>query len=397
MEWIMKILLVGDINGVFLSQLSDQLLQKGIRVASFDSGNLIYKNFNGVSACLANNYLLKILLKIRKLRALATIYLIRNWIEKNYKFLLEFDVINFHFMDCVKRWMMRSMMQKDATLKNKIMVTIWGSDFYCANTKKIKADIFCYKKANVISFTNEKTIESFRERYKEIGVENKCRIAHFGLLPIEEIRLLKRENLKILLQSVAGYVLDTNKIKVVIGYSAAKGHQHIRIIQQLQKLPKDVLDRILFVFPLGYGGTVSYKNKIKKFLSAVSVHYRILPNMLSYREVAKLRIFTDIMLNFPLTDQFSGSMIETLFAGNIVITGEWLPYDVLLEKGVFLERINNLSGLNVKLLYVINNLSLLKDECRKNPEILLPFVSWESNIANWISIYQSMCGCECNE
>ncbi len=47
------------------------------------------------------------------------------------------------------------------------------------------------------------------------------------------------------------------------------------------------------------------------------------------------------MIQLQATDSFSSSMRETLYAGNIVITGDWLPYGTLDEKGVFMLKVSS--------------------------------------------------------
>lgn len=382
----MKILLVGDCGSVFLSQLAEQLRKNHITVSLFDLSKLSYEGFNGSFLVCKNDLLPKVILKIPKIRGLFKLYLVKKTFGRYSKLLCEHQIINFHFFNREERVLFDCFSNCSSPVHNKLIISIWGSDFYRANRRKRDLDAHCYQRASLISFTNEKTIGTFTNYYKNLHLEDRCRAAPFGLQPVDEIKLIGD-------RSVAGpYVdnvfIDPNKIKVVIGYNGSKGQQHLKIIDNFKKLPSNILDKIIFIIPLGYGGDKRYKKNIAKALAKTSMHYKILPNFLPYREVAKLRLNGDVMLNLQITDQFSGSMIESLFAGNVVITGSWLPYSSLADKGAYFEIIDNFFELNDKLVNVVENLAMFKEKCKVNPDAVAFFADWDINIKKWIDLYK---------
>ena len=51
-------------------------------------------------------------------------------------------------------------------------------------------------------------------------------------------------------------------------------------------------------------------------------------------ETAMFRKACDALIQVQDTDVLSGSMLEHLYAGNAVVTGDWLPYGKLIAFGV---------------------------------------------------------------
>src|SRR6185437_11588757 len=93
---------------------------------------------------------------------------------------------------------------------------------------------------------------------------------------------------------------------------------------------------------------------------------------------------TDLMIQIPITDAFSGSLQEHLFAQNIVIAGSWLPYQSLKDKSIYYETIDSISGLKHKILVVINNLDEIKNRIIKsNTPDKFKSSLWSESIKDW--------------
>ena len=50
--------------------------------------------------------------------------------------------------------------------------------------------------------------------------------------------------------------------------------------------------------------------------------------------MASLSKISNITLNIQETDAFSGSISESIMADNVVLVGDWLPYNIYEEWGV---------------------------------------------------------------
>src|SRR3989304_10346614 len=101
-----------------------------------------------------------------------------------------------------------------------------------------------------------------------------------------------------------------------------------------------------------------------------NLNYKIMKSMLNIEDIARLRLIANIVLNIQTTDQLSASVQEHLFAGNIVIVGKWLPYDIYDEMGIFFVRAGDLNTLGKKLVDCIINHDEMVKKCINNAEII---------------------------
>src|SRR5690606_7299055 len=85
---------------------------------------------------------------------------------------------------------------------------------------------------------------------------------------------------------------------------------------------------------------------IQASLNGLQIPYLLISKSLSDVDVAKLRIETDITINIQISDAFSASLQEHLFAQNLLLVGDWLPYQILTDNQVFFKqtRIDSLSN-----------------------------------------------------
>lgn len=159
-----------------------------------------------------------------------------------------------------------------------------------------------------------------------------------------------------------------------------------KLIDKVAELNIEVLDNIHLVFPLAYGG--NSKELIKVALDQnKNIKYTILDQFYDFHEIAKLRSVIDILINIQPTDQFSGSMQETLYAGGWVLAGSWLPYQQLTELTSKLILIDSVDDVAEKLnAMVVNGCKKSED----NNELVRNFIkkssSWEENIPIWDDI-----------
>lgn len=71
-----------------------------------------------------------------------------------------------------------------------------------------------------------------------------------------------------------------------------------------------------------------YLFSIEERLKQLAIPNHIFVNSLSEEELAILRLQSDIVLNIQVTDAFSSSLIEHLYASSILVCGDWLPYGI---------------------------------------------------------------------
>lgn len=148
--------------------------------------------------------------------------------------------------------------------------------------------------------------------------------------------------------------------------------------------------KLLFILPMTYGGTEKYRELVRRKLESSGFRYRIYDSFIPDREISMLRKASDIMIQVQITDQLSGSMLEHLYAENIIITGNWLPYAILDESGVFMHKVLSVDEVGEELLYILNDFNLFEERCKANPEIVQSFLDLENNMKSWIDMYEEL-------
>lgn len=207
-------------------------------------------------------------------------------------------------------------------------ITIWGSDFYRASKSDLQKKLYYLTHARLIQVETESVKGDLLNVFPSIG--DKIDVCNYGVDLFDYIdsqRSKRNQYLKI----------DTgNKIVITCGYNGSKGQQHYKIIEELSKLPKEIKQKLFLFFPMTYGvPNEEYINTLKTNLSRVEIPYRIFTKRLSECELADLRLMSDIALNIQITDAFSSSLVEHIYAGSTLVVGKWLPYSVFSKYGIY--------------------------------------------------------------
>lgn len=277
----------------------------------------------------------------------------------------------------------------------KVIITFWGSDLYRV-PKKSKINKFLQKqiikKADIVTVAREKMIADF---HKIFGFENKPIYLTRFPVPIDFrlIDSIKEQELQLFRKK---YDIKDNDFILTLGYSSDPGKNHEYMIDEIVKVNQKFKNLFIFL-PMTYGN-FEHREKIKKYceenLIKNNIQYVILENYMDKQEVAILRKVTDIMINVQNTDALSASMLESLYAENIVINGSWLNYDELVEKGVYFETIPELKPgvLSSKVEYILNNYNLLKEKTKVNKEIIYRMNNLDDIIEEWEKVYNMVLG-----
>lgn len=376
----MKILIIGDANHQFIYNFVRDLRAYSSEISKIDilstSRSLIKSNaqvYDKIYSPLSKYEFLY----IRGFRIWLRRYLFRREINKITE---DYDICNIHYAD-------KDILQnvnKIKKISRKIVCAIWGSDVYRVSEKLLKKQRKFYDLMDIIAFENANTMKYFDKVFK-LDV-NKYRSFTFHLKPLESLKNrpdISKEDSKRLLSINPALTIIT------IGYSASPGSQHLRIIETLSK-SKELFDKsknICFLFPLTYPESKSYIEKIKIALDNTNFSYKLFTKFMTDEEVAYLRKATDIFIILTVTDQLSGSLLEHLYTKSIVLAGEWLPYSVLEEKGIYFKKISKLfENLNEVLLNTIQNLENERKKCKMNPDIVAKMNDKEVIIENWYKI-----------
>jgi glycosyltransferase involved in cell wall biosynthesis len=268
----------------------------------------------------------------------------------------------------------------------RLIASIYGSEFYQTSyyDKKLQENI--YEQADKITFTNPMTIDDFLSFYNN-KYRGKCSHLNYGSTILDKINMLDKTTQ---LQCRKKLGLPENSIIVTCGSNGNKLNQHYDIIQSITSPYLQLPSNIYFVFPMTYGCTEDYRRFVRSELEKTGLNYKLFARFLSDEDIAYLRKASDILIFVPQSDQFSAAMQEHLYAGNIVITGKWLPYNSFEEKGIHLIRVDSVGEMGIKLAYAIENLNNLQDCGTPIKNIIWELSSWEVNITKWIKFYNEL-------
>jgi glycosyltransferase involved in cell wall biosynthesis len=323
-----------------------------------------------------NDYPKGLIRKLPKLRAIQAVYGLRRITRK----LNDYDIVHIHFYYYYYAFFV-PMIRKKA---KKLFVTFFGSDFYKVSNLGHLLNQRSLNQFDAVFATNKVTLQSIADRYKLNKPTTKIGTLEFLLNSFISFDHFL-ENTTV---SSAKKMWHLENGSIVCGYSAGAIMQHGQIIDALREVGAG-LSGYTIIFPMTYGwkarenkALVKQKLRETKFDSLVIEEY--LPN----EKLLALRLATDVMINVPSSDQFSASMLEHLAAGSVVITGKWLPYYSLVEKGVYFISVDKPQDLSTILPEVLDNLELHKQKSRVNREIILSMMKWDSIKSNWLQWYE---------
>lgn len=379
-----RILLVGDGNHQFITNYARWLKKKNgsnfcVDILSFTpvrKENVKFYQF--VYQVKKNDLMFRIAKKIKGVHLLYRFYLYKKLLVK----LHEHDIIHFHFVRFDSYFLVS---QFSKNTKAKIVLSIWGSDMYRLPSAFENCFFKTCRNADQITFTNKKSLEHFQDRYH--WKKNNLSVIAFGLTPLEYMEKITLK--KVECKEKLG--LNKDKLAITIGYNMAVAQQHLSILAQFENKKLTVFhNKIQLILPITYGGDKNYKREILTKLNQLPFEYKTYDEFLDDETVAHIRQASDVMIQLQITDQFSGSMQEHLFARNVVITGSWLPYDTLKEKGAYFIEIDKAEDVSDVLPDVINNFSNYEQKTANTPRVIAELGSWEKNIKQWIEMYNSL-------
>lgn len=291
------------------------------------------------------------------------------------KILCNIDILHFHGTKDSQYFILKA-------LKNISDLTVghvWGSEFYKIDKQNILSRVMLklfYKNLNRILFTNEQTLNDF----KRLRIKTKSNVLSYPLLKLDLIKIGKAQSRKFHLNNIG---IDSDKPICCIGYNASTFQNHHTILDAID-LDNKFKSKYHFIFPLTYSGSIEYKQSIIERLKSSNYDFTVFEKYISDSEVVSLRLVSDTFIQVQDTDQFSGSMQESFYAGSAVLTGKWLPYSILRANGIVMSEIDSLKDLAIGL----SNLELLS-KSKDNPNIIYSLSGPSSLIPKWESFYDT--------
>ena len=187
--------------------------------------------------------------------------------------------------------------------------------------------------------------------------------------------------------------VPSGSITVLLGYSGKRIHNHIAILRRIIADVKfeQFKDLMFFILPMTRGGSEQYAKDIQYECERAGVKYLLIKDKyFSDRQVAEIRLATDIVFQLSDFDGLSASIKECLCAGSIVITGNWLPYSSLRDLGFVYPEVQDVNE-GVSMFYqLLESYPLSMQSYALNKEIGNHQYSWDNCIVDWVRAYNQI-------
>lgn len=183
--------------------------------------------------------------------------------------------------------------------------------------------------------------------------------------------------------------IPAHKRIVVVGHTAHTTDNHLPVLASIAPYSKEVANDVCFVFPMTYGvDDEGHFDAVQKACDDMGAQCVILKEFLTNEEMFELRMASELLLRLSNFDAFSLSLCETLAAGNMVVTGTWLPYGKLRGNGVYFEEVYEIQGVGKRFIDIIRNFDGYMQRCKPNPDELMAVFHGENAAQKLYNIYR---------
>lgn len=292
-----------------------------------------------------------------------------------------FDIINMQYVDYSD---LIDVIILKFVLKARLILSYWGSDLFRIEGRKLKSVGKLSKYADFLTFDNIDLEHKFKKTNKWSKMIPQKTVM-LGLPVLDSIKRISKDKDREELRKKWG--IDEGKIVVAIGYNGIPEQQHKKVLGVLEKLEDDYKKKIVILLQMSYGGNRTYRNSVIIAVKKTGFQYIDIQHFLTDDEVAEIRILTDIYINAQITDAFSGSVCEYLFAGTVLINAKWLHYREFEKYNFSYLEFENFNDINEIVKKVLKG----KIDLERNKALIWKLRSWESCSPKWDKIYKRMC------
>ncbi|MUP46853.1 hypothetical protein E0K83_14000 [Gramella sp. BOM4] len=254
--------------------------------------------------------------------------------------------------------------------KYQIIFTYWGSDIFRINNRmdhEIQAHLL--PTSTLITVATPEMKFALITRYGS-GFEDKIRIARFihdwtfYELAHDFMQDLQWKESYLNINNFPG-----DKKIILFGHNAFRENNHLKFLESLQSIPPEIIKYYHIIFSLTYPSDLEYIEKVKSIAGEIPTTFSYLTDFMSWEDMVKLKIVSDIYIHAPTTDGLSAFLTEFLYTNNLALVGSWLPYKTFLKYKIKYLEFDDFEELS-KILQNLNsysvNTTLNKDNIEHN-------------------------------
>jgi hypothetical protein len=411
----MKILLLGTDQGNFIFQLCKSIRAHSQAFQFFTIGSLSLKSdepltnhistipnratpWSFVRAVIRSLFdktfwevFVYILLIERKLGKLA--HFVYHWNRERAVFYTHgsfrnMDIFQFHYIQYSYLRMIHFVPKE-----KKVICTFWGSDLlrtgdsfnhYFVSKSLERADVITVQSPELREVLLAKFGRHLKTKVQALKFSAERKL-------YDEIDSLTPERIE---HGAAALRLRNDRVNIIVGHNASPFNQHLAIVQALAKMKYK--DRVYLTFPFAYGidpvERKGYIAEIGRLLDGASFEYQIMEGYLSWVDVAIMRVRGDIMIHTPESDALSGAATEAMYAGNMLVTGDWLPYGPFVRSGLVYWKISEFDELPALIDGMVVDLPAFKARCADNREQIRAHFFPEVTSVAWVDLLRKLEG-----
>lgn len=298
------------------------------------------------------------------------------------KSLGKFDVIHVHYVS------INTALAVYFTRKQfgRIVLSFWGSDLLRIGTSGYLQLSPIVSVATQITVITEDMMNYFKRLPCYISeYSNKCKVLDFGDMFLDTIDKYKKWD-EIKLRESFG--LEKNKIVVMIGYNGKKSMQQLEILQELLQADFYFKDKVQFVIPTLYADE-DENTVIDDIIEKFETKTFLFRDFMDGETISRFRAATDIFIHGQKTDALSNTMLELLYAGTIVLNGEWLGYSTLDNNNVYYHKFAQFNQITGLIQQIISNIDDEKKHALCNREHIYKLCSWKYLQTSWLNLYRN--------
>lgn len=225
----------------------------------------------------------------------------------------------------------------------RVVGVAFGTDILGRNAKRDRWLRFGLKRLDAVSATNENVIDRIKADFPELKPE-KFSIIRFGLPVFDDLNdLIENKINGEKCRDLLGY--RKGRMLVSLGYCASPEQRQLSLINFFLE-NEEKLSQFDFVVPIQYGSPEVAKSVIKACALAnkklKDQRFHTLTDFHDPLISAHMRMATSVLVNHAVSDSFSGSVQEVVYAGNLVLAAKHLPYKKMPGFGTALRHYSSL-------------------------------------------------------
>jgi hypothetical protein len=269
-----------------------------------------------------------------------------------------------------------------------MVLTLFGSDVYRTHWPLSILQRRLLLSGDLFTASNPHTLASARARFR-LRLEPCVDDLLFGLRSLDHLAVLDHGDRT---GQLEGLGIPPGRTIVTCGYNGSVNQDHLAVLDALGRCPAEVRAQFHVVLPMMIGGADAYRRGVKERAISLGLDHTVLEHRLTDEQVAMLRSVTDVFIQVQRTDQLSASMLEHLYAGSVVITGGWLPYGQLTQRGIRFWTTPSIEQLTSELIACLDQLPERRAAVEANRDLVRRLASWSVTAPRWSALYDGPVG-----